>query len=139
MKQLLLACLCCMFCFAVSHAHAQQSAVTGKVTDAATGKPIPGVTITIKGSSRSTSSDEKGSFSLSEVTSSNTLIFSSVGYQTTELEVGNRSSLTVSLTASDQALEEVMVVAYGTAKKYLYRVCSNRESQRNCRCTYYFI
>ncbi|MGJ1390641.1 SusC/RagA family TonB-linked outer membrane protein [Sphingobacterium spiritivorum] len=120
MKQLLLACLCCMFCFAASHAHAQQSAVTGKVTDAATGKPIPGVTITIKGSSRSTSSDEKGSFSLSEVTSSNTLIFSSVGYQTTELEVGNRSSLTVSLTASDQALEEVMVVAYGTAKKSTY-------------------
>ena len=88
--------------------------VTGKVTGP-TGKPVEGVTVTVKGTKTATFSKEDGSFSIAAANGT-TLVFSSVGFKTVEAKAGT-SPLSISLPEGDNNLEEVVVVAYGTVKK----------------------
>ncbi len=98
-----------------------QSEVTGTVTSAEDGQPLPYVTIQVKGrSGTGTLSDIDGNYKLSGCPSNATLLFSYVGYVTQEISLEGRSLLHVILTPDATALEEVMVVAYGTAKKGTY-------------------
>lgn len=90
--------------------------VNGKVTDKA-GNGVPGVSVTEKGSSKATVTNENGEFSISVASGSATLIFSSVGYNTLEQAVGNQSNLSVSLDESEGKLEEVVVTALGIQRK----------------------
>ncbi|MEO8960594.1 MAG: TonB-dependent receptor [Ginsengibacter sp.] len=89
--------------------------ITGKVTDAK-GEPLPGVTILVKGSNNGTSTDEAGHFSL-DAPANSTLIVSFVGFATQEVLVNNRTNIDIVLVAGNSALDEVVVIGYGTAKR----------------------
>jgi TonB-linked SusC/RagA family outer membrane protein len=86
---------------------------TGIVKDAK-GNPLPGVTVLIKGTKTGTSSGVDGSFHFNLPTGNETLIFSFIGFKTQEVAVNGRSTLEVSLQDDNAALDEVVVVGYGT-------------------------
>ncbi|UNZ00288.1 TonB-dependent receptor [Zhouia spongiae] len=96
-------------------AMAQEKTVTGMVTDQ-DGLPLPGASVIVKGTSNGTQTDFDGNYSIN-VANGSTLVFSYVGLKTTERVVGASSTINVTLEQDSQALEEVVVVAYGTAKK----------------------
>ena len=93
----------------------QEFTVSGTVKDDA-GSPIPGVTILIKGSTKGTTSDIDGKYSIKAETNS-VLVFSFVGYSTEEIPVNGRSVIDIVLKAASESLDEVVVIGYGTVKK----------------------
>jgi iron complex outermembrane receptor protein len=95
---------------------AQGIRVTGKVTDAADGSALVGVTIQEKGTVNGTLTDGSGNFALT-VSPSATLSVSYVGYTTQEIAVNNRTSLNVALAVGALNLQEVVVIGYGTIAK----------------------
>ncbi|MCF0040973.1 SusC/RagA family TonB-linked outer membrane protein [Dyadobacter fanqingshengii] len=91
--------------------------VKGKVADDK-GIGLPGVSVILKGSSTGTVTDSEGSYNLNIPESGeNVLVFSFVGYVPKEINVGNQSSVNVELLVDTRALEEVVVVGYGTQRK----------------------
>lgn len=90
--------------------------VTGRVTNDK-GDPLQGVTITEKGRNNITITDAAGRFSISVSDKTAGLIFSSVGYEKLEVAVANSTVFTVTLKTEVNALDEVVVVGYGTQKK----------------------
>ncbi len=90
--------------------------VRGKVTDEK-GAPLPGVSILIKGTQQGMLTDVKGAFSMELPNENAVLVFSFVGYLSQEVSVANRSVLNISLKVDEKALEEVVVVGYGTRAK----------------------
>lgn len=90
--------------------------ISGKVTSEEDGQPMPGVNVIEKATGNGTVTDVDGGFSL-EVSEGATLVFSSVGYVTREVQVGNASTLNVTLAPDIQQLEELVVIGYGTVKK----------------------
>ena len=102
----------------IVYAEAQQEKrVTGTVTSE--GEPLPGVSVQLKGASSGTITDIDGKYSI-EVPATGTLVFRFVGMRTVEQPVNNRSVINVTLESESKELEEVMVVAYATAKKYSF-------------------
>ncbi|MEN5235515.1 TonB-dependent receptor [Sphingobacterium faecium] len=99
-----------------SVAFAQEKKVSGRVTGA-DGKPLVGVTIAVQGSNQATQTDANGNYTFS-VPTGKVIVFRSVGFSDKTLIVKEgQSSFNVTLDNSDNALDEVVVVAYGTAKK----------------------
>jgi len=98
-------------------AMAQDRIVTGKVTDADTGENIPGVNVIIRGTTVGTSTDAGGSYQLQVPETNSVLVFSFIGYQTFEETIGSQTVFNVQLKSDAKALEEVVVVGYGTQKK----------------------
>ena len=96
-------------------AWAQERNVTGKVTDA-TGSVLPGVSIQVKGTTRGANTNADGVYTLS-VADNATLVFSFIGYTSQEVAVGNRSTVDVQLADDTKALQEVVVIGYGTQKQ----------------------
>ena len=94
----------------------QGIAITGTVTDA-TGEPLPGVSILIKGALQGTSTDANGAFSLQVPNENTILVFSFIGFVSQEIVVGNRRTINTTLADDTRQLEEVVVVGYGTIKK----------------------
>lgn len=92
------------------------SSIKGVVRDEK-GEALPGVTILLKGTQVGTTSDEKGAFTIDVPSDNSILVFSSVGYTTKEIIVGNRSSLEVSLQADNKSLDEVVVIGYGKVQR----------------------
>lgn len=105
-----LASLVCVMAFG------QNITVTGSVTDASNGEPVPFASIQLKGTMTGANTDLDGKYSIS-VPANGTLIFSSVGYITSEVAVGGKAVLNVSLTPDAEFLEETIVVAFGTSTK----------------------
>ncbi|WP_266366486.1 SusC/RagA family TonB-linked outer membrane protein [Tellurirhabdus rosea] len=97
-------------------AFAQQRTLTGRVTDRANGGALPGVSVSIKSTTRGTVTGADGSYSLT-VDGNPTLVFSFIGYQTVEEPANNRSVIDVVLSASSNNLDEVVVVGYGTQRR----------------------
>ncbi len=95
--------------------HAQDLTVKGKVTDDG-GEAIPGVSVTVKGTQRGTITNVDGTYSVNAAGNA-TLVFSFLGYVSQEVPVNNRSTINVSLKTDTKALEEVVVVGYGTQRK----------------------
>jgi TonB-linked SusC/RagA family outer membrane protein len=95
--------------------HAQQIPVKGVVTDGS-GSGLPGVAVVEKGTTNGTNTDMDGNYTLN-VTTGGTLVFSFVGFASKEVVVGNQSSIDVTLSDDVKALEEVVVVGYGSAKR----------------------
>jgi TonB-linked SusC/RagA family outer membrane protein len=95
---------------------AQNVAVTGRVIDAA-GEPIIGATIRVRGSSTGTVSDNDGNFRIMVPSGNTVLIFSYIGYITREVTYEGQGRLDIQLEEDTQALDEVVVVAFGTQKK----------------------
>lgn len=95
---------------------AQDIKVTGKVTDAADGSALPGVTIIEQGTTTGTVTDLDGNYTIT-VGENAVLAFSFVGYETISKEVGNESVINVNLYPDIQQLNELVVVGYGTQEK----------------------
>lgn len=89
--------------------------VEGRVVDQ-NGDAIGGASITVKGSSAGTSTDASGAFSIT-VPENAVLVVSAVGFNATEVSVNGRSQITISLTASEKRMDEVVVIGYGTASR----------------------
>lgn len=102
--------------FASSVAPTAQT-VSGQVLDADGNQPLPGVSIQLKGTVIGANTDANGRYSIEATGSDAVLVFSFVGYVTQEIQVGNRTELNVTLAADSKALEEVVVIGYGTVKK----------------------
>jgi TonB-linked SusC/RagA family outer membrane protein len=90
--------------------------ISGTVTDPETGETLIGVSVFVKGTSQGVTTDLNGKFSLT-VSKPATLVFSSVGYTTQNIQVTNQSILSVHLVQDMKKLEEVVVIGYGTQKK----------------------
>jgi iron complex outermembrane receptor protein len=115
MKPLYIKCFSILlFCFLALSTFAQNT-IKGKITDQS-GQPIPGVSVTEKGTRNATSSDGNGAFSIN-VKQGSTLIFSSVGLIPKEVIVGASSTLNVTLNEDAQSLGEVVVTALGIKKE----------------------
>ncbi|MFN5334712.1 MAG: SusC/RagA family TonB-linked outer membrane protein [Bacteroidota bacterium] len=106
--------------FMVGFAFAQQKTVTGKVSGD-DGSPLPGVSVTVKGTKAGTTTTADGSFSLDVPSNAKTLVFSFINYTTQEVSISNyvpgRTALSVSMNSEEKTLSEVVVVGYGTQKK----------------------
>ncbi|AYB31933.1 SusC/RagA family TonB-linked outer membrane protein [Chryseolinea soli] len=113
MKGILLLCWCFLLCPLLTSA--QEYTVSGTVKDE-TGGGLPGVNVILKGTTRGTTSDANGSYTIA-VPPEGILIFSFIGYSPEEVSVGTRQSINVSMTPDIQRLSEVVVVGYGTQKK----------------------
>ncbi|WP_019990481.1 SusC/RagA family TonB-linked outer membrane protein [Rudanella lutea] len=90
--------------------------VSGRVTDEK-GEGLPGVSVTLRGTNRGTTTDNTGKFQISVPGPDAVLVFSFVGYARQEITVGNRQSFNVQLVSDEQNLSEVVVVGYGTQRK----------------------
>jgi len=94
----------------------QQKSVTGKVVDS-TGGGLPGVSVVIKGTTTGTITDIDGNYSLANVPSNGTLVFSFVGMKTQEIAVASKATINVTLVEDAIGLDEVVAIGYGTQKK----------------------
>jgi len=110
----------CMALICLSTLAQAQTRVTGVVTSAKDGVPIPGVSVLIKGTTKGVSTSASGTYTLDIIPSGAVLVFSSIGFQTIEAPVNGRSTINIALQSSDQSLDEVIVVAYGTSTKGTY-------------------
>jgi TonB-dependent starch-binding outer membrane protein SusC len=95
---------------------AQQMHVKGKVSDQ-DGQVLSGVSVSIKGTSTATMTDEKGLFLLSVSEANVILKFTYVGYKTQEIPLNGRSNVQVNLLSESTALEEIVVIGYGAVAK----------------------
>jgi TonB-dependent starch-binding outer membrane protein SusC len=95
----------------------QQKVVTGKIKDSRTGDPIPGVSVLVKGTTLGAISDVEGKFRLALPEKTGTLIFSFIGYETQEIPVTEGGNIEVSLVESIKAMDEVVVIGYGSRAK----------------------
>lgn len=95
----------------------QQIRVTGIVTDAATGEPLPGVNVLIEGTQQGVVTDGAGKYSVQVPSTTSVLIFSYVGYNAETVEVAGQTVIDLAMVMNVQSLEEVVVIGYGTRKK----------------------
>lgn len=95
---------------------AQQRVVTGRVTAADDGSPLPGVSVVVKGTTDGTSTDNKGDYTLN-VTDGATLVFSFIGLASQEIVIGTRTTVDVTLASDVTQLSEVVVTALGLQKQ----------------------
>ncbi|MCK3683248.1 TonB-dependent receptor [Maribellus sp. YY47] len=114
MKKILL--LMVALVFGVSTLFAQTKQISGKVTSTQDGLPIPGVSVVVKGTTNGTTTNIDGEFTLT-VPEKETLVFSFVGMKSQEVKITGTSMYNVALEPDVIGVDEVMVVAYGTAKK----------------------
>jgi TonB-linked SusC/RagA family outer membrane protein len=108
--------LVCLMLASVAVLSAQNVQVSGIVTDAADGQPLPGVSVVVKGARTGASTDANGRYTIS-VPGDATLVFSFVGLKTQEQAVSGRATINVTLETNAVALEDVVVVAYGTTTR----------------------
>jgi TonB-linked SusC/RagA family outer membrane protein len=95
--------------------HQAEKKVTGKITDP-NGAPLSGVTVTIKGTSKATTTNEQGVFTIS-ADDNDVLVFSYVGFESQEIKVGDKTTINLSMASAGSSLENIVVIGYGTVKK----------------------
>ncbi|WP_278034796.1 SusC/RagA family TonB-linked outer membrane protein [Flavobacterium nitratireducens] len=89
--------------------------VSGTVSDA--GGPLPGVTVSIKGTTKSTQTDFAGKYTIKNIGSKAVLVFTFIGFKTQEISADGKSTVNVTLKEESAELKEVVVVGYGSVKK----------------------
>ncbi len=107
---------------------AQTKTVTGKVTDE-NGNPIVKASVLVKGTNKGTATNDFGVYSIS-ASANSYLVFSASGMTSKEVAVNNRSVIDMSLKVVNDNLDEVIVVAYGTAKKATLLVLLHKLMQK---------
>lgn len=111
--------LCLLILFMVSAgvtAQENQKSIRGKVLSE-DGEELPGVSIRVKNSNKGVFSDARGGFSIDLTPAEGTLVFTYVGFNPKEVVIENQGFLEVRLQVSDEALDEVVVIGYGTVRK----------------------
>jgi iron complex outermembrane receptor protein len=96
---------------------AQDRVVSGRVTDSKDNAGVPGVTVTPKGTKTGTQTASDGSFRITVGPGVTTLVFTSIGYTTQEVDITGKTAIDVSFVISNAQLGEVVVTGYGTARK----------------------
>lgn len=114
MKKILLTVTLLLSAFIVS---AQDRTVSGQVTAAEGGEPIPGVSVLVKDTNTGTITDLEGNYEVSVPASATTLVFSYLGYVSQERAIGNENVINVSLTSDIEDLSEVVVTAFGLERE----------------------
>lgn len=104
-----------MVLLCTAYGFSQTKTITGTVSDN-TG-PMPGVNVLVKGTTNGVVTNFDGEFSIENVSDTDVLVFSYIGFVTQEITVGSQNSVNVVLQEDTQALDEVIVVGYGTQKK----------------------
>lgn len=115
MNKHLITSMVMMACSVYQVVNAQQMTVAGKIVDNQ-GNPVSNVTIAVKGTSVATSSNTNGLFTIN-ASQNAVLTVSAIGFQSQEINLAGRKTLNITLQSDETALDEVMVVAYGTVKK----------------------
>ncbi|WP_080054911.1 SusC/RagA family TonB-linked outer membrane protein [Spirosoma aerolatum] len=95
----------------------QERVVTGKVLSGDDNSGLPGVSVAVKGTTRGTTTDASGTYRINVPAGQSVLVFSAVGFVSQEVSVGNKSTINLTLSTDTRALNEVVVVGYGTQKK----------------------
>ncbi len=95
---------------------AQLKTVTGKITDP-NNLPVPGATVSVRGSIIATETDANGSFSIAVPNGKNSLTITSEGFETQTINITNESNVAVSLKTTTSTMNEVVVTGYGTQRK----------------------
>ncbi len=95
----------------------EEKKVSGKVTSQDDGTSVPGVNIVVQGTTKGTTSDAEGNYSIQLGASENTLVFSFVGFKPTTVQVDGQSTINVALESDLTTLDEVIVVGYGTQRE----------------------
>ena len=96
---------------------AAQGQITGTVTAAEDGMPLPGASVVIKGTTMGTTSDFDGNYALDNVASDATLIFSYIGFLKAEVSVNGQSVVNMAMQEDAQQLEEIVLTGYSTERK----------------------
>ncbi len=96
---------------------AQSTAITGKVTDADDGTPLPGVSVVEKGTYNGSVTDLDGNYTLMVSSPEATLTFTYIGYKTTDVAIAGRSAVDHALAADIAGLEEAIVIGYGNQQR----------------------
>ncbi len=105
----------CLF-ISIGATWAQTQKVSGTVTEAATGEPVPGVTVMIEGTLTGTNTDLNGNYTIS-VPGNGVLVFTSVGFASQKVSVNGQKVINVVMSPDAEFLDETIVVAYGVQKK----------------------
>jgi len=100
-----------------TNVYGQEIVITGKVTSSEDYTGLPGTNVIIKGTTSGTITDLDGNYTVEVPNTDAILVFSSVGYSTVEIPVGTRTVIDVALVPETTALEEIVVVGYGTQQK----------------------
>src|SRR4029078_7650776 len=100
--------------FLISFLAVAQTKITGKVT--ADGKPVAGATVSVKGTTNATQTDNTGDFAIT-ASSNATLEVSAIGFTAIEIPVNNRTTIDAKLQTSSTQMEQVVVVGYGTQRR----------------------
>ncbi len=106
-------------------AHAQQTAISGTVTDARDDTPLPGVNVTLKGTTQGTISSAYGEYRLTVPNPNDTLIFSFIGYVPLEVGLAGSTSMDISLREDVQELQEVVVTGFQEVERKLFTGAAN--------------
>ncbi|MGB5459451.1 MAG: carboxypeptidase-like regulatory domain-containing protein, partial [Eudoraea sp.] len=109
---LFLTLLCCM-----SGLWSQDLTISGNVKDASFDQPLPGVNVIVKNETRGTTTDFDGNFIMDNMSVGDILVFSYLGFITQEITIQNSNPLSVVMQDDVSALDEVIVVGYGTQTK----------------------
>ncbi len=120
-----------MFFMGTVLVHAQTKTLTGKVTSAGDNQPIPGVSVSVKGTSLGTITNLDGVFELNVPQEAKTLVFSFIGMKNYETEIGTKTNFTVKMETDVFGIDEVVVTAMGInrPKRELSYQAQNVESQ----------
>ncbi|MCU7550605.1 TonB-dependent receptor [Chitinophagaceae bacterium LB-8] len=111
---------CLLFFFAmllITAVHAQSRQIQGRVTNSENGETMTGVSVKVKGGNQGTSTGADGRFSINVPGNESVLIFSFVGFKEVEVAVGKQVELAINLSTDSKAMENVVVIGYGTQKK----------------------
>jgi TonB-linked SusC/RagA family outer membrane protein len=100
-----------------SRMNMQKIRITGIITDSSTGEPLPGVNVTMEGTTVGTITDIDGKYSLEVPQENGILVYSFVGYLSEKIQIQGQINIDVKLVPEIKSLEEVVVVGYGTVKK----------------------
>ncbi|MFK7832753.1 MAG: SusC/RagA family TonB-linked outer membrane protein [Winogradskyella sp.] len=107
-----------LFTFLVSMiGYGQNVNITGLVTEASSGQPLPGVNVLLKNTTRGTITDFDGNFTLNDVPVNSVIVVSYLGFVTQEVTIINNDALTIALQEDAESLNEVVVIGYGTQTK----------------------
>ena len=97
-------------------AFSQTKVITGTITDDK-GAPVQGASVAVRGAKGGTTTDANGAFTLTVGSSAKSLIVSSVGFNQQEIDITDKSAISLSLVSSSQSLNDVVVIGYGTVKR----------------------
>ena len=107
-----------LFAFIITMtAFGQNVNVSGTVTEASSGQPLPGVNVILKNTAKGASTDFDGNFTLNDVPLNSVIVISYLGFVTQEITIKNNQPLSISLQEDAESLDEVVVIGYGTQTK----------------------